>query len=102
MEARTRQQFVQAWQNQFKEFACLTLQAATPATLSLEVTRYNSLREVVHAMIERAADHAFPGYGALPGTGRSGVDDQTLGAYLWPEERERTRSEDPHASIDFG
>lgn len=102
MEARTRQQFVQAWQNQFKEFASLTLQAATPGTLSLEVMRYKSLREVVHAMIERAADQAFPGYGPLPGSGRAIGDDQTLEAYLWPEERERARREDPQGSIDFG
>jgi len=66
MLARTRQQFVQAWQDQFKTFESLAAQAATGKTLELEIARFNGVRYVMNEMIERAADKAFPGYGILP------------------------------------
>jgi len=60
MEAKTRAQYVAAWQSHVRTLSTLALQASTVDTMDLISAEYNAIRDTLERWIKASADRQFP------------------------------------------
>ena len=76
MQAKSRDEFISAWQRRVNEFAAL-VPASNPSdvTFAAEYQNYTRIRGDLCAMIERAANREFPKQEPPPKTDNSLADE---------------------------